>query len=440
MKRFSIVTLGCKVNQFDSEMIIDNLIKNGYELAKPGEKSDIFIINTCTVTHRADFQSRQMIRRAHRLNPSSLIIVTGCYSQVQPESLEKMKEINYILGNKEKEYIAEIISSMEKRKSPRIQVSEIKKDQSIIEITVPSFFQHTRAYLKIQDGCNSQCSYCIVPYARGTSRSLPSDKILENMKLLKERGYKEVILTGINIGSYGIDLDQNLNLEKLLKLLEEAETPDRIRLSSIEPFNLSKDLIRIISESTKICPHLHIPIQSGDNDILRYMNRNYDRAFISELIYEIYQKIPYISIGVDIIIGFPGETEDRFRNTYELIERLPISYLHVFPFSLRKGTQAENFDRHVHPMEIKKRTEIIRNLGKKKRLEFYQKFLGKELKVLGLDTKGKEREKLKGISRNYIHLILNDGKIKEKSYWINKEWDIKTTAFTDQMMFGELIS
>lgn len=433
MKRFSIVTFGCKVNQFDSEMIMDQLIQSGYNYVKMEEKPDIFIINTCTVTHRADFQARQMIRRAYRCNPDALIIVTGCYSQVQPDLLGKMKEINYILGNKEKENIAELLPSIETGKLSRIYVSSIQQDNHQFDITVPFFYTHTRSFLKIQDGCNNRCSYCIVPFARGPSRSLTLEKVLNNMEILKKRGYLEVILTGINIGSYGIDLDKDLNLKKLLENLEDSETPKRIRLSSIEPFDLSSDLISMIAQSSKICHHLHVPIQSGDDEILKKMNRNYNRALISEMIFEINSKIPDISIGADLIAGFPGETEEMFRNTYELIEKLPISYLHVFPFSKRKGTLAEGLTPEVEPKEIKRRTEILRELGRKKRLQFYKKFLGKKLSVLGLESKGKDIEKWRGLSRNYIPVFLSEeDKVIEKSDWINREWTVKVIGMNDK--------
>jgi len=439
MKSFRILTLGCKVNQFDSEMIRDCLIRKGYEWAEFEERADIFIINTCTVTHRADFQSRQMIRRAYRSNPDSLIIVTGCYSQVQPESLEKMKEIHYILGNREKEFIAEFLPSFQKAELSRIQVSQIQNNCEL-NLTVPATYNHTRALLKIQDGCDNRCSYCIVPYARGPSRSLPFKKLLENMKILKEKGYREVVLTGINIGSYGRNLDSDLNLYKLLGLLENSETPDRIRLSSIEPFNFSSNLFSLFIGSKKICHHIHIPIQSGDDEILQKMNRNYNRTFISEMIQDLYHKIPDLSIGADLIVGFPGETEERFRNTYELIEKLPFSYLHIFPFSKRKGTPAESLRTEIHPNEIKRRTEILRKLSLKKRIEFYQKFLGKELEVLGIDTKEKDIEIWKGLSKNYINVFLMDeNRIKEKSEWINREWRVRITGMTEKGLIGKIV-
>ena len=324
-----------------------SLEERGYDLVPFEEGADIAIINTCTVTRRADFQSRQMVRRAFRSNPKSLIIVTGCYPQVDPKAIAAIEGVTYLLGNAEKGQIPDLLPMMEKHELPRIQVSDIQKEVLFSDIPLHSFHRHTRAFLKIQDGCDARCSYCIVPSARGQSRSLPPKKIIEHLRVLKEKSFKEVVLTGIHIGSYGLDLDPPFPLEKLLGRLEEEETPQRIRLSSIEPVDFSEVLISLLSQSQKVCPHLHIPIQSGDDEILKKMNRNYDRSFLSDLVQELYQRIPKVSVGADVIVGFPGETEEKFQHTHRLIESLPFSYLHVFPFSKRKGTPASQFSQVV---------------------------------------------------------------------------------------------
>jgi threonylcarbamoyladenosine tRNA methylthiotransferase MtaB len=243
MTSISVMTLGCKVNQYESEALIDALEQKGYALVPFGEGADITIINTCTVTHRADFQSRQMVRRAFRSNPNSLILVTGCYPQVEPEAFLKMKEVNYLLGNKEKNRIPDLLPLMQKGEFPRVQIGDIQRERHFCEIPLHSFHHHTRAFLKIQDGCNAYCSYCIVPHARGRSRSLQSERVVENLKILKEKGFKEVVLTGIHLGSYGPDLNPSLSLESLLRRLEKEETPGRIRLSSMEPGDFSPELI-----------------------------------------------------------------------------------------------------------------------------------------------------------------------------------------------------
>src|SRR4030042_3665233 len=359
MTTISITQRGCKVNQFESEALMSALEQRGYGLVPFGEGADITIINTCTVTHRAYFQSRQMVRRAFRSNPNSLIIVTGCYLQVEPNAFIKMKEVRYLLGNGEKNQIPDLLPLMRKGEFPRVQVSDIQKKILFSETPLHSFHRHTRAFLKIQDGCNAYCSYCIVPHARGRSRSLHPERVVENLKDLQEKGFKEVVLTGIHLGAYGLDLDTPFPLEELISQLEKKETPDRIRLSSIEPGDFSPELIYTLSRSSKICPHLHISIQSGDDEILQKMNRDYDRSFLTDLIQELHLRIPRLSIGAYVIVGFPGETEEKFQHTYGLVESLPFSYLNVFPFSRRKGTPAFQLPQGVDENGIKEHREWV---------------------------------------------------------------------------------
>ena len=438
MTTISVATLGCKVNQFESEALMDALEQRGYAVVPFEEGADITVINTCTVTHRADFQSRQMVRRALRSNPNSLIIVTGCYPQVEPDAFLKMQGIHYLLGNREKNQIPDLLPLMQKGKFPKVQVGDIQQEKHFSETPLHSFHRHTRAFLKIQDGCNADCSYCIVPHARGRSRSLQPEKVIENVKILKEKGFKEVVLTGIHLGAYGLDLNPPFPLEKLFRQLEKEETPDRIRLSSIEPGDFSPGLISTLSQSNKICPHLHIAIQSGDDEILKKMNRDYDRSFLSDLVQELHLRIPNLSVGADVIVGFPGETKEKFRNTYGLVESLPFSYLHVFPFSRRKGTPAFLFPQRVDEKEIKKRSETMRELGKQKRQAFYRQFLNQELSVLVEDRKDKETGRWKGLSRNYIPVFLtNDNGIKKHRDWVNREWTVKATGLAEKGLIGK---
>ena len=440
MTTISVATLGCKVNQFESEALMSALEQKGYGIVPFDEGADITIINTCTVTHRADFQSRQMIRRAFRSNPKSLIIVTGCYSQVEPEVMTKIEGVRYLLGNKEKGQIPELLPLMQKDELPQIQVSDIQKETVFWDIPLHSFQRHTRAFLKIQDGCDAHCSYCIVPYARGPSRSLPPEKLIEHLRVLKEKRFKEVVLTGIHIGSYGMDLTPPFPLEKLLRRIEEEKIPDRIRLSSIEPLDFSADLISSLSQSTKVCPHLHIPIQSGDDEILRLMNRNYDHFLLLDLIQKLHQSIPKLAIGADVIVGFPGETEEKFEHTYELIKSLPFSYLHIFPFSKRKGTPASQFPWRVDEAVIKKRAEKMRELGKKKRQAFYHQFLHQELRVLVEDRREKETGRWKGFSRNYIPVSLSLESVSEGNpNWINQEYPVVVTELTEKGVVGSVV-
>jgi threonylcarbamoyladenosine tRNA methylthiotransferase MtaB len=440
MTTVAIATLGCKVNQFESESLMDSLEQRGYSLVPPGEKADIVIINTCTVTHRADFQSRQMIRRAVRSNPGSLVIVTGCYSQVAPDATERMEGVAYLLGNSEKVKIPDLLPLMQQGRQPRVQVGDILKERVFRDVPLHSFHRHTRAFLKIQDGCNACCSYCIVPYARGPSRSLPPEKVLENLMRLKEKGFKEVVLTGIHIGGYGLDLSPASSLKTLLKGIEQEDSPSRIRLSSIEPLDFSAGLIELLSGSSKVCPHLHIPIQSGDDGILKRMNRNYDCSFLFRLIREIHERIPGASIGADVIAGFPGESEERFESTYALVDSLPFSYLHVFPYSKRRGTPASAFSGTVGDRVIKMRAERLRKLGKEKRLAFYRRFLHEKMEVLMEGRAGKSKDRLKGLSKNYVPVLLSleNGSI-DPAGWINQERTVLVTGISESGVTGKSV-
>lgn len=436
MKTVSIATIGCKVNQFESEALRSQLEEQGYDLVPFESGADISIINTCTVTHRADFDSRQMVRKALRKNPDTLIIVTGCYSQVASEDFARMEGVAYLLGNREKQRIPTLLPRMERGELPKIQVSDIHQEKTFVEMPVQTFHQHTRAFLKIQDGCNSHCSYCIVPQARGPSRSLSLTKIMDHLKNLKDRGYKEVVLTGIHLGAYGWDFQPPCTLEILLQRIETENTPARIRLSSIEPLDFSEDLIRILSHSTKLCPHLHIPIQSADDEILRRMGRGYGQSFLSDLIERLVRSIPDVSIGADLIVGFPGETEKRFNNTYQFIESLPFSYLHIFPFSRRKGTLAAQFVEQIDSKEIRHRAERMRELGRQKRRAFYRQFLDKTLDILVEDRREKGSNRWRGFSRHYIPVYLLNGLDLALA---NQEKNVKVTAWNDQGVFGKLV-
>lgn len=330
MKRVAIITVGCKVNQFDSAGIKEIFNKKGYISVPFDKEADVYIINTCSVTSRSDSDSRNYIRRAIRRNNNAIIVVTGCYSQTSAESLLSIEGVDYIIGNNEKINIPEIIREG-KREKPSILVSNYQ-DNKFKRFKVYNFSNHTRAFLKIQDGCNSSCSYCIVPKARGESRSLYPDYVIEDVIKLSEKGYKEIVLTGVNLGSYGVDLSPEYSLLELLKKIENLKVINRIRLSSIEPKEIREELKEYLSSSNVVCNHLHIPLQSGDNNILKNMNRDYDTKFFRRLIEDLKNKIRDICIGIDVIVGFPGEGEKQFENTYKFIKELPISYIHIFPY------------------------------------------------------------------------------------------------------------
>lgn len=420
MKKIAIATLGCKVNRYDSAVIHKLLEGAEFSFVPFDQQADVYIVNTCTVTKRADYQSRQLIRRSHRLNPDALIIVTGCYAQRSPQEIKKIQGVDYTVGIGKKERILDLINGSSRKEVPL----EITND-------IPAFPEHTRAFLKVQDGCDSYCSYCIIPYARGRSKSLQKEETIRSISKLAELGYREIVLTGIHLGSYGWDLMPPTRLSNLLRSIEYEGISCRIRLSSIEPTEFDDDLIDLISSSPIICNHLHIPLQSGDDEVLKRMNRPYSSELFKELVKKLVSAMPDLNIGVDVIVGFPGESHENFTNTVNVIEELPIGYLHVFPYSRRPGTPAADFPGQVDSKTIKNRGKILRGIGNRKREEFYRRFLGKRLSILIESKRDVDTKYLKGFSRNYIPVLIDVG-----DDVVNREISIIVTKVEGGKVFG----
>ncbi len=413
MPIFNFTTLGCKVNQYESEVIAQSLIENGWTAAPSGENADLFLINTCAVTQKASMQSRQAVRRAIRSNPNACIVVTGCYAEVESDEIKKINGVHYIIGHADKHKIPEIIIDGKEKDFPTPELypltirHEIKQEHKFQPtLVMGSSGNRTRPLLKIQDGCDNFCTYCIVPYARGRSRSMPLEMVLDSIKLIERSGYREVVLSGIDLGRYGLDLVLPTSLFNLLKQIHFLQPIDRVRLSSIEPNEITEDIISIVADSDIFCHHFHIPLQSGDDHILKRMHRNYSRSFFRDKVSRIHEMIPDAAIGVDVLIGFPGETEKAFENTYSLIKKLPVTYLHVFPFSGRKGTPANSYPDQISPDTIKIRCQKMRELGNNKKMAFYQKLVGKEVGLLMEGTRSKSTGHLKGITSNYVPVFV----------------------------------
>jgi threonylcarbamoyladenosine tRNA methylthiotransferase MtaB len=395
MVKVAVATLGCKVNQCESAGIAEAVAGRGMELVPFDQAADCYIINTCTVTGRTDYQSRQLIRRALRQNPAAAVLVTGCYAQRAPEEIARIPGVHIVAGNTEKARISELIGNL-KAGAPRVLVGDIRKEEVISPLGATAFPEHTRAFLKIQDGCDASCTYCIVPSARGASRSLPPAEVLDRIADLARTGYREVVLTGIHLGAYGRDLTPPSQLTALVRSGVERRALERLRLSSIEPREVTAEMIALIGSSDVICRHLHIPLQSGDDGILAAMGRNYSAVFFDRLIRDIHAAVPGIAIGIDVMAGFPGETPEAFSNT------LPLAYLHVFPYSPRPGTPAAAMPGQVPEGEKKKRAEILRKTGRLKREAFAAGFIGTPLKVL-IETRTDRASGLPvGFSDNYI--------------------------------------
>jgi threonylcarbamoyladenosine tRNA methylthiotransferase MtaB len=370
---FSITTLGCKLNQYESECLRQALVLRDWEFKAFGENADYYIINTCTVTQRTDSRCRNAIRRARKAAPDSTIIVTGCYAETQAEILEKMTEIDMVIGNGEKDSIVGIMEGLAGRE--RSEGSET--------FDIADFHEHSRAFIKIQEGCDASCTYCIIPRARGRSRSIPPDRVLTQVKKLVENGIEEIVLTGIHIGRYGKDLEGGRSLDGLIEYVLSETSTLRIRLSSIEVTEVTDGMLHILSGTERLAPHLHIPLQSGDDTILKAMNRPYDTAFFRERIVSLRGLSDGIGIGTDIITGFPGEDDASFRKTFDFVKSLPLTYFHVFSYSKRPGTPAATMAGQVDPDTRKRRSRKLISLGKSKKREFMRSRTGKrELAVI----------------------------------------------------------
>ncbi|MBW2646032.1 MAG: tRNA (N(6)-L-threonylcarbamoyladenosine(37)-C(2))-methylthiotransferase MtaB [Deltaproteobacteria bacterium] len=431
MKRFNIITLGCKVNQYESASIMEEMNRLGWKAVSKHSPVDLCIINTCTVTQKASMQSRQAMRQAIKSNPNAVIIVTGCYAQVAPEEIGAIAGVDYIIGHYKKPQIAKIADGLKHCDSPMVDVQDIKLHFPLQDMPVSHFAGRTRPFLKIQDGCNAFCSYCIVPYARGRSSSLPPETLLERIKEMSDKGYREVVLTGIHLGKYGLDLTPATDILQVLKRIESSPVNLRVRLSSIEPTEISDDLIDFIASSKKVCHHLHIPLQSGDDRILKRMNRRYSSQFYKDLIAKLNLRIPDIGIGVDVLVGFPGESDGCFANTMSLIQDLPVSYLHIFPFSRRLGTPAYDFSDQIPSKIIKQRCMALKGLDEEKRKAFYSRFMGQKVSMLVEETPDRMTGRLKGLTGNYIPVVL-EGKTDR----LNRLTRVRLMRLEDKKVIG----
>ncbi len=369
--KFYIYTLGCKVNTYESQVIHDMLINNNYI---EDEDADIFIINTCTVTNTSDNKSLKVVRRCIRNNPDAIIIVMGCMVQANPDILNGLG-VSIVIGNKYKSEIPELIEQYRKTKTPIVKVENIR--HTTFEEMKLNNFDRTRAFVKIEDGCNNFCSFCIIPYARGNVRSRDVNSVIDEVKLLVSEGHKEVVLTGIHTGHYGFDIDTSFS--ELLEALVKIKGLERLRISSIEITELTDDFMKVLNDSKVIVDHLHIPLQSGSNEILKLMNRKYDKEYFINKIEKIRSIRPEISITTDVIVGFPGETEELFEETIDTIKKVKFSKLHVFPFSLRKGTKAETLPNHLDEKTKKERCRKLIDLSEELEKEYFNKFVGKEV-------------------------------------------------------------
>ena len=388
--RIAFATFGCKINQYETEQMRQSVAGQGNAIVPFEGEADVYVINTCSVTAKSDYQCRQAIRAAVRRAPSSRVVVTGCYAETRPEEIRSIPGVSLVLGNRGKTDLVRHIPA--RNTGP---VPEAAGSVSVARM-------RTRGFLKIQDGCDSRCSYCIVPHARGASRSIPSEQLIAEFDRMRDEGVPEVVLSGIHIGRYGQDLGNGYTLGGFAGELVARRGNTRIRLSSIEPREVTGEIIGMLGQG--LCRHLHIPLQSGDDEVLQAMNRNYTAGLYRDLALSIAGKVPGIAIGADVMVGFPGETDRQFRSTLELIEELPLTHLHVFSYSPRPGTPAADMPGQVHESIKKIRNEAVRDVGFKKNIAFRRSIIGDHVEVL-VEDKRHERG-YSGLTDNYLRVIV----------------------------------
>lgn len=400
-------TLGCKVNHYETEAIWNLFKEAGYEQREFEQQADVYVINTCTVTNTGDKKSRQVIRRAIRRNPDAVICVTGCYAQTSPAEIMAIEGVDIVVGTQGRFKLIEYIEQYRQEREPINAVANIMKATVYEELEVPSFTDRTRASLKIQEGCNNFCTFCIIPWARGLLRSREPQSVVQQAEKLVASGYKEIVLTGIHTGGYGEDLE-NYNLAKLLLDLEQVESLERLRISSIEASQITDEVIEVLKQSSKVCRHLHVPLQAGDDSVLKRMRRKYSVAEFAERIHKVREVLPNFALTSDVIVGFPGETEEQFMNTYNFIRELKFAELHVFPYSKRTGTSAAKMPDQVDEQVKQSRVQRLITLSSQLAKEYASQFEGEILEVIP-ETDFTEKPGsglLMGYTDNYLKVVL----------------------------------
>jgi threonylcarbamoyladenosine tRNA methylthiotransferase MtaB len=431
-------TLGCRTNQHDTAEMQALLKKEGFSLVNHKEKADVYVVNSCTVTQKSDYSSRLAVRKSLGINDNALIVLTGCYAQNNPEEAGEIPGLSLVLGNANKLEVAQAIKKTLAKSQPwnipeksEFHMSDINELREFRTIPVDEFQGKTKAFIKVQTGCDEKCSFCTVARARGRSISDSRENILQNIRLFIKSGYKEITLTGINLGTYGMDSEPPETFSSLVEEIIQLDGNFRVRLSSINPMEIDDHLIELMSSSDKLCPHFHIPLQSGDTSVLNKMRRNYNSAQYLDIVHRIIKKIPNVGLGADVIVGFPGETSEKFENTREMISHLPFSYLHVFSYSGRNGTEAFDFSDSVLKDEKKLRNKELTELAQTKSLDFQKKFLGQTVSILFEEQRDRKTNLLKGHSEHYIP-VLAEG----DDSLINQIVPVKIQEINEDQVFG----
>lgn len=400
-----MATLGCKVNQYESAVLTGMFQNRGYWVVDFNQRADVCLINTCTVTHLGDRKSRQLIRRVIRNNPEALVVVTGCYAQTSSDEVMAIEGVDLVVGTQDRARIVDLVEMAGQQSGPINAVRDVFKNTKFEELPAPVVTERVRAFLKIQEGCSNYCAYCIVPYARGPLKSRAFEDALAEAGSLVAMGFKEIVVTGIHIGAYGQDLGEKGNLTALLDSLAKLPGLARLRVSSIEPMDITSELIEVMVAHEKICRHLHIPLQSGDDEVLKKMRRHYTVNDFRQLVRAIRRKIPDLALTTDVIVGFPGETDEQFYNTYRFVQEIAFARLHVFKYSPRRGTPAAEFSSQIPPPVKEERSKRLLVLGRKLAYFFALRQLGCRVQVLVEGPSGQHAGFYEGLTDDYLRVF-----------------------------------
>lgn len=408
----------------------EQFIDNNYEIVNFEEFADVYIINTCTVTNMSDRKSRQIIRRAKQINPNSILVATGCYAQTAKEELEKITDIDLIVGNTEKKDIVKIVEEYRDNKNrERVKMSDINKQKEFVDFGSVTYTEKTRAVIKVQDGCNNFCSFCIIPYAKGRVRSRKLESVVKEITEIATKGIKEVVITGIHVASYGIDFDNNTRLIDLLEAIQKIDGIERIRLGSLEPNIITEEFVNRLKKVTKMCDHFHLSLQSGCDETLKRMNRKYTAETFEKEVNLLRKTFPDVALTTDVIVGFPGETEEEFNETYKYLSKIRFTKLHVFKYSPRKGTVAAKMKNQIDSTVKEKRSHKLIELSNECEIEFLDRYVGKELKVLFEKQDG---EYIKGHTTNYLVVKAKETELE------NQIKDVKIVSRDNLELIGEM--
>ena len=429
MRKVAFCTLGCKVNQYETNAMEQAFIKAGYEIVNFDKKAEVYVINTCTVTNMSDKKSRQMIRKAKQLNHNAIVVAVGCYTQVSKEKLEDIEEVDLILGNNEKKDIIKFVEDFKKEKL--IHLEDVMHQREFIDFGTTVHMEKTRAVIKVQDGCDRFCSYCIIPYARGRVRSRSLESVVQEVKALAKNDVKEVVLTGIHIASYGKDFKEKITLIDLIEEINTIEGIERIRLGSLEPTIIDEEFLERLSKINKVCHHFHLSLQSGCNDTLKRMNRKYTTEEFKKVVELLRKTYTDVILTTDIIVGFPGETEEEFNNTYEFLKEIKFYKMHIFKYSRRKGTKADLMDNQISPQIQEQRSKILLQLSDINQEEYNKKYIGEVLEVL---IEEKDGEYIKGHTKNYL---IVKAKSQDTESYHNQVIKIKILGNSKEELIGD---